>query len=118
MHKKDKLHVLLLVSSLILVACSNRYDDDINKVIDIRNKELSQYNVKFNVKKVTKNNSCFKVYNDGEYIAMYIPLHSDEELTEYVYKKYGNKYEMYTDTQEDTMRNKKPDFTLNCKVDE
>ncbi len=49
---------------------------------------------------------------------MYIPLHSDEELTEYVYKKYGNKYEMYTDTQEDTMRNKKPDFTLNCKVDE
>ncbi len=51
MHKKDKLRVLLLVSSLILVACSNRYDDDINKVIDIRNKELSQYNVKFNVKK-------------------------------------------------------------------
>lgn len=101
---------------LVLVACSNskKYDKDIDEVIKLRNHDLKQYNVNFNIDKVTKKNSCFKVYNDGKYIAMYVPLHSDDEKEEYIYKQNGKNYELYSESDNDKITDQDPDYTLNC----
>jgi len=114
MLKFVKILGLTMAMSLILIACSQKYDEDIQKVIDLRNEDLKEYNVNFNIDKVTKKNSCFKVYNDGEYIAMFVPLHSDDEKEEYIYKKQGSSYELYSDSDYESILEQEPDYTLNC----
>lgn len=109
-----KLISLIIATSIVLIACSQNYDEEIQEVIDLRNEDLKEYNMNFNIDKVTKKNSCFKVYNDGEYIAMFVPLHSDDEKEEYIYQKQGSSYELYSDSDTSSILDQEPDYTLNC----
>ncbi|WP_239752440.1 cystatin-like fold lipoprotein [Mammaliicoccus sp. B-M10] len=115
MHKIIKVLGLSILLLVTLVACSQKtYEKEIDQVIKLRNDDLQEYNVKFNIKKVTKNNSCFKVYEDGNYIAMFVPLHSDDEKEEYIYQKNNGNYELYAESDTQSILDQEPDYTLNC----
>lgn len=115
MLKTLKITGLATLLVLLLVACSQKYDKEIDKVIQLRNDDLEEYNMNFNIDKVTKKNSCFKVYESGKYIAMFVPLHSDDDKEEYIYQKNGNHYELYSGSDTDSILDQEPDYTLNCE---
>lgn len=103
---------LLLSMIVLLAACGNKYDEEFDKII--KQERESRKESKF--KKPTRENSNFKVYEEGKVILLSY-VYDDENTIHYsLYKKNetsGDYEEEDHVNEEEYEKNNKPDYEEN-----
>lgn len=112
MKKKIAFVVVSFVSIAVLLGgCTNKYDKEIDKVISLETAKIK--NAKKDIDSVERENTCVKVFRDGDLIELEYKIRKDFTKNTF-YKKLDNSYEWITSNEASLKNNETPVYKENC----
>lgn len=114
----------IAVGIVALTACGSPYDDEIDQVIQLENKNLDKPSTETDIDTLKRDDTQIWVYNDGEYIKILYVIRDDIETTDSVYRfdDDKNEYIRYSDDESNFFKSDvddlEPDYTENVDDDD
>lgn len=111
--KKAIILSFIAVGLVMLTACGNQYDDEIDQVLKLENKKLDDSGTKTDLDSLNRDNAQIRVYKDGEAVTLTYEIREGDGPVSWIYIKSDGDWERKGNKYINKIAKEEPDYTIN-----